>query len=62
MTTMYVVPVAGRLVPDPELGTLLGEAGRAVSPTQYWMRRLEDGDVVVKPAPNVVADKRNKEA
>lgn len=50
MTTMHVVPVAGRSVPDPDLGGLLAENGRVVPKTQYWMRRLADGDVVIKQA------------
>ena len=58
MTTMHVVPVAGRSVPDPDLGGLLAENGRLVPKTQYWMRRLADGDVVIKdPAPTVAAKK-----
>lgn len=43
---MYVKPIAGRQVPDPERGGLLPPEGRAVEPTQYWFRRLQDGDVV----------------
>lgn len=46
MMTMRVVPAPGRAVPDPELGGLLADEGREVPRNQYWMRRLEDGDVV----------------
>ncbi len=60
MTTMHVVPVAGRSVPDPELGKLLAEEGRAVPKNQYWMRRLADGDVVIKQAEPVASAKKER--
>ena len=44
---MFVKPAPGRAVPDPERGGLLGEAGRRVEPTQYWLRRQQDNDVIV---------------
>lgn len=43
---MYVKPIAGRQVPDPERGDLLPAEGRNVEPTQFWQRRIADGDVV----------------
>ena len=54
---MYITPVAGRQVPDPDRGDLLPDIGREVEPHQYWLRRLEDGDVVetVPPADKPVA-------
>lgn len=42
---MFVKPAAGRVVRDPETYTPLPEAGREVPRSQYWMRRLRDGDV-----------------
>jgi|TARA_A100000171_G_scaffold52114_1_gene69094 hypothetical protein len=61
MTKMHVVPVAGRSVPDPELGALLSPEGRVVLKNQYWMRRLADGDVVIKEAaPVQVAAKKER--
>ncbi|AIR90584.1 DUF2635 domain-containing protein [Pseudomonas cremoricolorata] len=45
MTQITVTPVAGRAVPDPELGTLLSKEGRTVTLDPYWQRRLLDGDV-----------------
>lgn len=51
---MYVKPTPGRQVPDPERGNaLLQPEGREVEPTQYWQRRIADGDVVeaVPPKP-----------
>lgn len=42
---MYIQPIPGRNVPDPVHGDLLPFEGREVEPTQYWQRRLNDGDV-----------------
>ncbi|MFM0495595.1 MULTISPECIES: DUF2635 domain-containing protein [Paraburkholderia] len=42
---MYVKPVSGRQVPDPEKGGYLPEEGREVEPNVYWLRRVQDGDV-----------------
>jgi hypothetical protein len=43
---MYVKPVAGRQVPDPDRGGFLPEEGREVKSQQYWLRRIDDGDVI----------------
>lgn len=43
---MFVKPVEGRKVPDPQRGDTLPAEGREVEPTQYWQRRVADGDVV----------------
>lgn len=43
---MYVKPTEGRQVPDPARGDTLPPEGREVEPTQYWQRRVIDGDVV----------------
>jgi len=42
---MFVKPTAGRTVPDPNRGDDLPPEGREVEPTQYWQRRVNDGDV-----------------
>jgi hypothetical protein len=42
---MFVKPTAGRTVPDPDRGDALPPEGREVEPTQYWQRRVNDGDV-----------------
>lgn len=42
---MFVKPVDGRLVPDPERGGYLPSEGRDVPDNQYWQRRFADGDV-----------------
>jgi hypothetical protein len=42
---MFLKPITGRLVPDPDRGDLLPEEGREVVDQQYWLRRLSDGDV-----------------
>ncbi len=44
---MFIKPVLGRHVPDPERGGVLPIEGREVEPTQYWLRRCNDGDVVI---------------
>ena len=43
---MFVKPAEGRSVPDPARGDTLPPEGREVEPTQYWLRRVIDGDVV----------------
>lgn len=50
---MFIKPVEGRQVPDPETSRALPEAGREVEATAYWKRRIKDGDVTVekRPAP-----------
>jgi hypothetical protein len=57
---MRIKPVSGRQVPDPEKGGYLPEEGREVEPNVYWLRRIEDGDVVdtdaVQDEPAIAAD------
>jgi len=48
---MYVKPVEGRPVPDPDRGDTLPPEGRTVEPSQYWQRRVIDGDVVETDPP-----------
>jgi hypothetical protein len=47
---MYVKPTQDRLVPDPARGDSLPPPGRNVEHTQYWQRRLKDGDIVASHA------------
>ena len=57
---MFVKPEAGRHVPDPEKGGFLPPEGREVEANVYWLRRLEDGDVIEfnpKPTKPKGADK-----
>ena len=42
---MFVKPAPGRAVRDPETGLSIPEGGVRVEKTQYWLRRLKDGDV-----------------
>jgi len=46
---MFVVPAAGLTIPDPAMqGTpdyYLPPEGREVQPSDYWARRVRDGDV-----------------
>jgi hypothetical protein len=57
---MNVKPAAGLLVRDPVNREPLPASGREVPETDYWMRRLRDGDVV-KVAPATVAPKKKGE-
>jgi len=57
---MFVKPVADRLVPDLERGDALPPEGREVEPTQYWQRRVNDGDVV-EASPATAPAKKAKE-
>ena len=57
---MQVKPVSGRQVPDPEKGGFFPPEGREVEANVYWLRRLEDGDVIEfnpKPTKPKGADK-----
>lgn len=52
---LHVRPAPGRRVTDPRTGRPLPERGARVPATQYWHRRLADGDVVEvtsEPAPS----------
>lgn len=42
---MFVKPVTGRRIDDPERGDVLPVEGREVVENQYWFRRIQDGDV-----------------
>lgn len=58
---MYVKPSEGRQVPDPDRGDALPPEGREVVPTQYWQRRLADGDVIESTAPAEPRAAKSKE-
>ena len=47
---MHVKPSTGLRIVDPLLRDFLPEDGRLVTPSDYWHRRLRDGDVVLTPA------------
>ncbi len=44
---MFVKPVTGRDVPDPQKGNFLPAEGREIPKNQYWLRRIADNDVIV---------------
>lgn len=48
---MYVVPTQGFKIRDPDLMDLLPDAGREVPVSDYWIRRVNDGDVAVAQPP-----------
>lgn len=59
---MFVKPVNGRQVPDPDRGDLLPEAGREVEPNQFWNRRVADGDVIESTPAEEPKPAKEKEA
>lgn len=59
---MYLKPNAGLNVPDPARGDLIPAEGREVELTQYWQRRLNDGDVSEAAAPVVATPLNKKES
>jgi hypothetical protein len=49
-------------VPDPARGDALPPEGREVDATQYWQRRLNDGDVTESTAPTASTPSQKKES
>jgi hypothetical protein len=51
---MFVKPAPGLLVPNPEAGKVLPRFlpmdGAEVPDTEYWRRRIADGDVIASAA------------
>ena len=45
---LLLFPAEGRMVRDPETGRPLEAAGEEKPDTQFWRRRLRDGDVISK--------------
>jgi len=59
---MFLVPAEGRQVADPDRRDHLPAEGREVVLTQYWQRRIADGDVVVgQPTKEAVQAAKRKE-
>lgn len=56
MQMLRLQPAAGRRVRDPRSGQVCPETFADYPPTQYWLRRLRDGDMVEPPAPIESAD------
>ena len=56
---MYAIPTPRRSVPLPGSRQLLPATGQNIGPmTQYWQRRLRDGDITVSetaPLPKAAA-------
>jgi len=48
---MFIKPVEGRRLKDPDTCVLVPEAGRYVPKSGYWLRRLEAGDCKKAKAP-----------
>ncbi len=47
---IFVKPLNGLSVPDPDHGDMLPIGGRLVNDNQYWQRRIADGSVELDPA------------
>ncbi|MFC0384337.1 DUF2635 domain-containing protein [Muricoccus vinaceus] len=59
---MHVKPARGMQIPDPDLRDFLPAEGREVVPSEYWTRRLADGDVrKVEPPAQPAAARTPKE-
>lgn len=53
---MYAIPTAGRTVPIPGTRKLLPATGQNIGQvTQYWQRRLREGDITLSEAAPVPA-------
>jgi len=46
MKTLFLKPAKGLTVRDPISGQPLAADGETKPATQYWQRRLKDGDVI----------------
>lgn len=57
---MFIQPQTGQIVMLPEGGALPAE-GQEVEPTQYWLRRLQDQDVVCIDTPQERKTPKTKE-
>lgn len=53
---MFAIPTPGRSVPIPGTRQLLPTAGQNIGGlTQYWQRRLRDGDVTLTEAAPIIS-------
>lgn len=55
----HIKPRAGRRVRDPITLRVLDDAGDMKPQSNYWLRRLQDGDVEVVSAAKVSAPKNH---
>lgn len=58
---MFVKPTHDH-VPDPDRGGYLAADGRDVEESQYWLRRLQDGDIVQAEPPAAKPAERSPRA
>ena len=47
---MIIIPKPGLSIKDPDQQDIIPAEGRAVANTEYWFRRLIDGDVTLAPS------------
>jgi hypothetical protein len=48
---MFIKPAPGLVIRDPDLLDLLPTEGREVPDSDFWHRRVRDGDVVLSEPP-----------
>lgn len=58
MTTLRIKPAAGLIVINPATRKALPADGDTVPESTYWLRRLDDGDVVEADAPAAPRSRR----
>lgn len=58
--TVFVVPVEGRIVPDPERGDDIPATGRSVPRTTYWLRAINAGDLKEGEQPKVAGKQKGE--
>ena len=58
---MFVKPSEGLSIRDPDLLDLLPDEGREVPESDYWNRRVRDGDVVIVDATKATKVKKGGE-
>lgn len=58
--TVFVVPVEGRIVPDPERGDDIPAGGRVVPRTTYWLRAINAGDLEAREQPKVAGKQKGE--
>lgn len=56
---MFVIPVDGAKVPDPDRNDFLPADGREVEAKSYWFRRIETGEVIEVEAVVTIAEPVN---
>ncbi len=59
---LFIKPAPGLVIPDPDRRDLLPAEGRAVPHSDFWLRRLRDGDVLPTTEAEITAAAPGAEA